>query len=333
MANRRDVSIVVVRARIEEGDAGSVEEITTALLAENPNWRLLALFPPPIGDDIDQRIFRTLITSHQVSHLSIPAVPEMDVVVEMFRQAITTLPTHLYTVQLALVNMSEPEAETIISILRMRPTLSCLHLWLGNATFGTVRLLSRYLQEAPSVPILALSWARPDEAAPQPVDLPRQVVTTICEGIAASTSLSCTDVFHSPAARDAEFVAESIVRASIASTSVNAIRILLRDLSCQSFAQQIRSYLLQSEAIRNFDLCFREVLNENGNDVAFVLNRNAQWRQFLGVDDVPLNFWPVILAETNAWSREASHGPLDFLFFLMKEKKDVLLQNVHQGRL
>jgi len=326
-----DVSIIAVREHIEGGDAGSVEENTTALLAENPNWRLLALFPPQNGDDIDQRIFRTLITSHQVSHLSIPAVPEMDVVVEMFRQAITILPTHLYTVQLALVNMSEPEAETIISILRMRPTLSGLHLWLGNATYGTVRLLSRYLQEAPSVPILALSWARPDEAALQPVDLPRQVVTTICEGIAASTSLLCTAVSHSPAARDAEFVAESIVRASIASTSVNAIHVDVQDLHFQAF---VRNALVSTEAIQNFDLCFRRVRpNENGNVVAFVLNRRARWSQLLPQDAVPLNFWPVILAETNAWSREASHGPLDFLFFLMKEKKDELLQNVHQGRL
>jgi hypothetical protein len=66
--------------------------------------------------------------------------------------------------------------------------------------------------------------------------------------------------------------------------------------------------------------------------------------RFLGIrllpQDIPLRLWPLILEDANKWTTKAkrgwsvkeSHSPLDAVYFSVKEKCDVLLQNVHRRR-
>lgn len=317
-------TINAVHALMEDGDARSVEEVTTALLTDNPDFDSIIL-DRVNGDAIDEDVFNTLITNQQIRHLLIHPAAQVSAMEEMFRQAVTNMPI-LFDVFIPCCNMTESEAETILSILQtFRPTLTQLIIYLEGMTDGMARSLVEYLRQPSSVHILGLSWASLQGG--DAVHVPRDVLTTICEGITASMSLRSILMLDLLPDGDMEFVAESIVGASIASPSVAEIT---ADLQFQPFVIQIRKALMCTEAIQSFDLCFRE-LEDGGGRITFFLNRNAQWRQLLGDDDVPLHWWSSILADTKDWNREDSHSPLDLLYFFVKEKNDVLLQNV-RGR-
>lgn len=76
----------------------------------------------------------------------------------------------------------------------------------------------------------------------------------------------------------------------------------------------------------NFDLCFTWH-DDDPSLRNLVIDSNAPWKPFL-LHDVSLGLWPRILAKMNSWDEKDSHSTLDALLFLVKEKCDMLLQNV-----
>lgn len=97
----------------------------------------------------------------------------------------------------------------------------------------------------------------------------------------------------------------------------------------------IQQALLRTNAVRNFDMAFRRITEarHHGEAIRFELSRSNTWKVLLADDNVPLNFWPAVLAKADAWKHQTSHSHLDALFYLVREKNDVLLQNVRKRRI
>lgn len=96
------------------------------------------------------------------------------------------------------------------------------------------------------------------------------------------------------------------------------------------FLMMVWNALLLTLPVQNFDLVFHRL--ENSSVAFLALNRNAPWKPLLS-RNVSLALWPLILAKANTWTKEHSHGPLDALFFLLREKNDVLFQNVRRRKI
>jgi len=302
----------------------SVEEIAAALLEAGPDGDFLSLDRTLNGGDIEDRIFSTLISSQQFDHFGFPPAMEASAAEDMLRKVVQTTP-NLIQVDMAM-EMNESEAERILSLCRMSPTLDRLGVFLGNTTDGIARPLSKHLCESLSLSRLGLLWCRHGETN-APITVSETAVTSICAGIGESTSLILITVWGAPVVEDAQFVADSLARATAASSSLDRVKI---NSNPRAFVDQFRVSLMNTEAVRNFDLCFGET--DEQDFVQFKLNRSAPWKPLLS-QEVPLNYWPSILAKTNTWTEETSHRPSDALYFLVKEKCDVLLQNVRRRRI
>jgi hypothetical protein len=151
---------------------------------------------------------------------------------------------------------------------------------------------------------------------------------TIWEGISESRSLKGFAVFIPPVTSDLDVAAECIATAMAKSSS---LEFCLFDIEhARTLAVKVEHALMSMDPIKNFDLCFR--IREGERFRELILNRNAPWKPLLS-QTVPLALWPRILAKTNAWKDEASHSPLDALYFLLCEKNDVLLQNVRRRKI
>lgn len=104
----------------------------------------------------------------------------------------------------------------------------------------------------------------------------------------------------------------------------------------------ISRLLSQSDAAANFDVCFRTVTLPPDNDresTSFYLLMGPSskfpfpWKGVLGDDTIPLTYWPYILEKASKWNKATSHSSLDAFYFLVKEKPDILLQNVKRRRI
>jgi len=224
--------------------------------------------------------------------------------------------------------MTPPEAERIFSILRTSSSLEHLFVWLGSVTDGIAEPLERYLRESRLLAV-SLSWSRYEDDNSEPVTIAEATVTSICNGIGASTSINSVLVSHAPP-EDVSISSAATALARATADSRSLLRIGFEGLvpSSHTFANHFGNALMHTEPVKNFDLCYRQI-EEWEQYIEFELNRSAPWKPLLS-QDVPLNYWPSILAKTNTWNEETSHRPLDALFFLLKEKNDVLLQNVRR---
>ena len=101
------------------------------------------------------------------------------------------------------------------------------------------------------------------------------------------------------------------------------------------FSVQLLSRALgQTPAIRNLDISFRtSYSNDDGYD-SLILNRHPWWKRHLGdMDTLPTKLLPLVLEKADTWKCDTSHSHLDVLFFLLKEKNPILLQNVRRRRI
>jgi hypothetical protein len=150
---------------------------------------------------------------------------------------------------------------------------------------------------------------------------------SICTGISESTSLE--EIYIEPPTTDdtSAVLAETLARAFSKSSCLLDV---LSKPHHRHFIDQIRTFLLQTEVVREFDLCFYR--EEKAGVVKLCLDRDTPWKPILS-KNVPLALWPLILASTKDLLPDNSHQTEDVLFFLIKEKNDVLFQNVRRRRI
>jgi hypothetical protein len=90
--------------------------------------------------------------------------------------------------------------------------------------------------------------------------------------------------------------------------------------------------LRQHAVVRNHNISFR-ALSKRTQDDSLVFDRNPWWKRLLATDDLPLSLWSLFLEKADTWKCDASHSHLDVLYFLLREKNTLLLQNVRRRRI
>jgi hypothetical protein len=130
---------------------------------------------------------------------------------------------------------------------------------------------------------------------------------SLCDGVAKSSlrklSLECNVV----GGANLETAAESLTRA-IAESSLEEVAL---------WSASLRLALLRTAPDQN--LAF--VLSQHGD--GSVVRVNRKWKPLLTNPTIPLGLWPRIL-ETALASPRTSHGPAGILFFLLREKPDLV---------
>jgi hypothetical protein len=323
--------IPMIVGRMGDGDEGQVVEEIVAEVLDDNNWSNLIL-DEPLHEEEEERIFDALVSSNKI--LSVLIVPtyvlEVRSMEPMLRKAVTALP-NLTTINMGLA-LTESEAERILSILRMSPSLNRIILCLRECTDGITKPLAKYLQESVTLSALLLNWAPPLEETDSST-ISQDGFASICEGIGECTSLKLLLFLGEPPAdeEDSNMAARSVALAMANSKSLDLVGV---DSRYREFRDKVRDSLALAPVMQNFNLFIRE--SESERSTFFWLNRAVPWRPLLS-KNIPLALWPRILAKANAWNRHSkhyvSHGPLDALFFLMREKNDVLLQNVRRRKI
>lgn len=259
---------------------------------------------------VEEIVYNAALSSGRFEILAISKELPIDGDVEdMVRTAVQLMPVLKEVFIHDISCIQNPES--FYSILAPLDSLAEIMAGLGDCNEQACRHLSNFVQESTALECLSMVVER--ENTP-PTDAVDNAVTIIFDGVSSSTSLKVLGLVASPS----ENVARSIIAPSIAKCS-----------SLQVFAaeaEQIRricKQLSQLDIVRNFGLFFNVI--DDSEAIEFC--RSNPWKPLLS-QEIPLNFWPSILAKANQWTECSSHGPQDVVFFLLCEKNDVLLQNV-----
>jgi hypothetical protein len=205
--------------------------------------------------------------------------------------------------------------------------LSQIRLRLRYCTDGMAKPLAKYIGESSTLRTLELNWAPAVVETNDSSPMSQAGFSSICEGIGKSTYLHALVLSHTPDDdEEADMAARSVALALSKSKSLNGSGVTPVTPRNRTFLEKVRSSLVLTPTVQNFDVCVRE--NEDERSALLFLDRNVPWKPLLS-KDIPLALWARILAKANTWNQYVSHTPLDALYFLIREKNDVLLHNVH----
>lgn len=277
---------------------------------------------------IEDRVFKATITNKRLKGLCIAPPANASCAEEMLCKALALVP-NIDQICIGMA-VTEAEAERILSaILRMYPTLGNLIIFLGSCGDGIANPLRKYLRQSTSLDFVQLHWGKfcsPHDTG-NPLSLSEGSMKSICAGISESTSVEGISI-EPPTTDDTSVVlAETLARTFSESSCLKEV---FSNSHHRHFIDLIRSSLLQTEAVRKFDLCF--LREEKAGRIKLFLGRNTPWKPILS-KNVPLALWPLILGRTKDLAPDNSHRIEDVLYFLIKEKNDVLFQNVRRRRI
>jgi hypothetical protein len=135
--------------------------------------------------------------------------------------------------------------------------------------------------------------------------------TDLCNGVALSTvrefTLSLTD--HSP-----EFNPEPLARI-IVESSLEEVTI---DPGVTTWSESFISALKLTAPVRNMDFTFTQIGDYNVH-----LRISRKWKPLVSSANTPLALWPHILEKSHA-SPETSHGSADIVFYVLRQKPDLV---------
>jgi hypothetical protein len=135
--------------------------------------------------------------------------------------------------------------------------------------------------------------------------------TSLCDGVAESTLHKLTLVTLNVEEAHREAAAGSLARAISVS--------LLEDVSIDYYSTYLA--LLRTEHVKNLDFaCSHEDYSPRQLEIKLRINR--KWKPLLTAN-TPLGLWHRILEKAHT-SPETSHGPVNILFYLLKENPDLV---------
>lgn len=313
--------IAMVRGDMQATNSDEVEASVARVLSQNPAWHVLAIRVPfPLGaDSLEEEIFDLIISSPQFHGLHFHPTLNADCAKALLRKVATLMP-NFQRFSLA-VEMTESDAEMIMSILETVSSLKRLSIFVGWCSEQIARPLAKFLRKPScSVQHFALTWEGDSSGT-----VSEAFLQEICDGIEQSKSLQVALVNDIPT-DDAAMVGAKFAKAISNSASLFGLGTPPGVISTE-----FRNELAQTPRVKSFDVCF-SCITARFNIPVFKLGRDLPWKPLLS-QDVPLSFWPRILAKANKWNEYDSHKSHDALFFLLKEKNDVLLQNVRNRKI
>lgn len=284
-------------------------------------WLVLRLDSALPEDLLDESIFDALVTCPRITGLALTDNVEASWLPRSLSRALVKLPHH-QLITFRPFPMTASEAEAIFEAIQSSNTTV--------SVFFTVRYdeevmaaLSRFVKEARLKSIAFVDWNHPQTG------LSQAIVASLFMAIRECSSLETLDMPGLMLAR-LDNSTKTLAHWMSTSTSLKDFRIDEADATGASMGQLCRD-LSCTEAVRNFDLCFRRI-DVNDSYKRLRLDRTIPWKPLLS-QQIRLDYWPSILAKANRWDRYTSHSSLDALYFLIKEKNPVLLQNVRRRRI
>jgi hypothetical protein len=196
--------------------------------------------------------------------------------------------------------MSVRDWDFIFSLLLTRTSLRELVIsFNGGCDDAVMSALTRYLGASFLIAFKFVTNYSLSEAA----------FAFLCDGVAESTLQTLTLGYNVVAReRNLETAAESLARA-IAVSSLEEVTIM---------SALLRSSLSHTLPVRNLDFCVSEI-----DGVYISLKINRKWKPLLASANVPLALWSRILEKAHA-SPETSHGPAGILYYILREKPELV---------
>lgn len=323
-----DAVIDMVRGRMVDNNDNNVENAVEGVVeGRRVLWDTLEINEPPIGP-FEERVFDKLITTPYLTSITLRwTLNASDAIVLLRKVTESSMREQLSQILLGF-EMTQAQAEMCMSMLQAVPSLKVLTICFAHCSNQVARPLGNFLRQSTCLEQLYLVWTKSfiDEPHDPIIPMPETCMQEICDGIQQSTSLRILLTADSP--HDAQTASTLLAGAVGNSQSIAGIGSLERD-----FAILMRNSLQQMSCVKNFDLCLKvQEFASAPNSLGFELVRDAPWKPLLS-QDVPLSYWPRIMAKANGWNKMTSHQPIDVLFFLLKEKNDVLLQNVRRRKI
>ena len=318
-----------------------VEVIARRLIRQCPqsvNTLGVRELPVPLyRDEVDRKLVDVLLSHCDIKMIfiisgrsaeSLPmfldvALPKMQNVTEIFWE---------------LSRMSAAEATRVFSVIQkgIPSGQLCLHLRLRNdSEEGTypVSAFCDFIRASTQLKRFYLGDEIEDGEG-----LSEEMFDSLCQAVGECPSplFSVLALDYVVLKRQApERAAKSLANAIFKNKHLSHLQLFRVNVSDGFFRQS----LLRTPAVKNFDLSFQAGPSITGNSLILDIFRSDSphpdasipWKQVLPLD-LPLNVWPLVLEEANKWN-QTSHSSLDAVFLLLKEKSNVLLQNIHRRRI
>ena len=313
--------------------ADGVEDRLSSLLLSNEARISVALDGPLNWQDFDDGVFDAIMSNKRIKRVVLLDSIEANCLSRLLHHSLAKM-TNLEDLTILGCPLSTSEAEKIFEGIHCCRKFHLLAFLAMDYSNGVVKALERFIEESSSLLNLVLMWYGSMGGDRIQINQSEVRFRSICEAIGKSASLKRLEVVGAPVNEEAtERAIDSLARAIVHCTPLLHI-ILVRDGSILFPMDRLWSALLGTSAAKNFDFGFCEAYTGVGAK-RLVLMRTREtipWKSLLS-QDISLGLWPRILAKTNDCCTEASHSSLDAVFFLTKEKCDVLLQNVRRRRI
>jgi len=308
---------------------------------------ILAMDGILVRSRLEDEVLRVIGSTGRFYRLYIPPQhdeAEMHEVVDMIKQTAFAMGDHLVQIEVNIELTVEATEEIFFQIIDRCSSLMSVSIYIRCISDQVAHVLSRFLQLTTSVSEVTLTWETSpllDEPCEEPI-ISQQALDSIFAGITRSTEVDTVHIAIAPTNEE-----KSLALARSMTAAVQKSNILVRFKVGEPYGrlvQQIKNELFNTEASKSLELVFRETSPTDLSPVFMMdFSTPVLWHSLLP-EEVPLGLWPSILNLTNDWAppghilegdslqdpeyQRTSHGPVDALYFLVKQKPDVLLQNV-----
>lgn len=293
----------------------SVEGCVNTILTENQTWTGLSMdFVPTVGDEIEGKIFSTIISDRRWETLYVMPHTSGASLCSLLEQILPVM-KHLEHIALLCNPMSDADAESVFGQIKASSLSGLLFFTSAdsNPSCGVVNALVKCLQGTSPIRDFSLVCCE-DEA------ISEETFLSICSAFPNCPFLERIHIISRLSIQDANV--EKVTNA-LSATVLGSSSLTMLDVSSSTTlsTESILRTLSRSLAVQNFDL----MITQGEGFLGFV--HPCWWKPIL-----PMNLWPLILKKANMYRESATHEPVDILYFLVKEKFSVLLQNVKKRR-
>lgn len=302
----------------------SVGNLVTFALNQYEGRRTLVLNSIPAFDtgewgELEDEILDSLIADERIISFTLADASPGSSLLRVLDRILHKLP-HLVILLAPGGVFSTPEAEMISSKLQGCTSLRSLAFsFVGDESTRSLPAVGRCVQDHSSLRQLSIKFELSLPAS-------EEDFKALCQGVAKSSSLKHLAITSLPPAEQTESIeraAEALAEAVAESRSLKLVAIHDNQL----FQDRIRHAISRTNAAKNFDLTFHHEQHRENDDMTVIkLHRTNPWKPLLP-QNIPLALWSSILAKTNTWNEVTSHTSVDALFFLAREKCDLLFCN------
>lgn len=316
-----------------------IEDTITSYILSNysrTNYWLDLRFDAPLRqDELDEKIYDALLLSERISQIFVPEHAEASWLPRLFARALQPgkLPNFSGLLTFHQFPMTGNEAEALFAAISQSHRKLSLYfpIYYDQAVTNALANFIRTSSVVHGISLVDMNERENDWG--WDIDLFQQ----FCQIVSQSEHLKSLvlwgpiRVVHNGSGACIP-CAQSIATLFDDSSSLTHFQYHVFNRNGPVLLNSVREALGKKASVRNFDLTFRDYVSSNGDTAYLKINRNVKWKTLMNRDDIPLELWSLILQEANEWTEQTSHSSLDALYFLVREKNGILLQNVKKRK-